>query len=809
MIAPTYLEWLYWAGEFGLIGLVVPVCGILAAWLFRDSLVQQGILRGVFVLVMFLSLGEAVGFFREAGAHGAEPFRSDSWQVSYSPEKPRSGAATEAMPLPSGVGVAGTTRNGTGVASWLETRSWLPGLLVLSGFCGGLTYLLALRMGLQFYLKRHRAPVSQHWRDRFLLVKQKMDYQGSCRLWRSSGSLGPFAVGFLRPIVLMPDRQMEGFSAQEWELVLAHELAHLKNRDGLWLPLVNLITLLFWWHPVLWLAKHRLQQVGEFAADSRAIAASYDRNSLAACLVKFGRVLKLRGSAGGLLTRGLTFQSELARRVHRLIDGGDYRLPLEKRDRCWRVCLCVLLTVSLYFGVFRALSPNLSAGVPFVDRMVAGLASDGGTPDERPNGDTIVALMPVEAATSQPEPETTSEIAPELIPEGSPVGSPVGSVPATVDETIDPTTEVKPADAEPKRVIRRYRINATNAERLIRQGSGAAVNRAIAENGTIHQLLVAFLEDMGVRVAHPESGGAEPGAPFFYDDQRGLLIVRATEAEVATIEEAATFLVSTPEQVAITVKIVELEGEAAQLVEQRSGLLGAGGSESGDEGAPVILDEEAYEDLIETLEATRGASVLSAPRITTLSGRQAEISAMQSQSVVFPASYEPANGQGVILEPIPKGSESELTEGEGYLVQDVRVGSTVRVLPSVRVAQQLIDLEVSFVVREFLGYDDPGPVAVNGELKRAGGKSGLLPLPRFRDRAANASVVLKDGQTLMLRGMTTTDITKMKSKVPLLGDLPLVGSLFRREKLGEKNVHLLVFLTPVVIDPAGNRRFDP
>ena len=803
MTAPTYLEWLSWAGEFGLIGLMVPACGLLAAWLCRDALVQQGLLRGVFVLVLFLSLGEAVGVFRGLGGgapHG-EPFATESWRVSYSSGGSPVRQIPEAMILPADAAEAEATMNLARHGSWLESRSWLPGLLLLSGFCGGLVYLLALLMGLHFYVRRHRAPVSGCWRDRFEQVKRRMGYQGSCRLWRSSGRLGPFVMGYVRPIVLLPERQMEAFSTEEWELVLAHELAHLKNRDGLWLPLVNLITLLFWWHPMLWLAKHRLQQVGEFAADSRAIAASFDRKCMAACLVKFGRMLKLSGGTGGVLTRGLTFQSELARRVRRLIEGRDSTLHLAKRDRCLRVCLCAVFTLSLYFGVFRALSPNVSAGVPIVDRMVAGLGKEGKRPTENP----AEALAKFPAIEDDEAELVAGTQAPETLVESTPEAVPV------VTETRIAERDAKPSEDPPQRLTRRYRIEPANADRLIRQGSGEAVNRAITEGASTRDLILAFLEDMGVRFAGREQSGDPDGAgaSFFLDEQRGQLLVRATEAELAKIEEAVTFLVSTPEQVMIDVKIVEVEGDIPELFNQRAVQRGTAESEAGTAGAPLIFDEEAFGELIETLETSRGVSVLSAPRVTTLSGRRAEISAMQSQSVVFPASYEPADGQEVIVEPLPEGREGNLTEGEGYLVQDVRVGPLVRVLPSVRVSEQLIDLDVSFVVREFLGYDDPGPVAVNGELLMAGGKPGTLPLPRFRDRAAKASVLLQDGQTVMLRGMTTTDITKMKSKVPLLGDLPLIGPLFRREQLGEKDVHLVVFVTPLVIDPAGNRRFNP
>jgi len=48
-------------------------------------------------------------------------------------------------------------------------------------------------------------------------------------------------------------------------------------------------------------------------------------------------------------------------------------------------------------------------------------------------------------------------------------------------------------------------------------------------------------------------------------------------------------------------------------------------------------------------------------------------------------------------------------------------------------------------------------------------------------------------------------IMTLKDGVPVLGDLPLVGPLFRRESRNTQKRNLLVFITPTLIDPAGNR----
>ena len=62
-----------------------------------------------------------------------------------------------------------------------------------------------------------------------------------------------------------------------------------------------------------------------------------------------------------------------------------------------------------------------------------------------------------------------------------------------------------------------------------------------------------------------------------------------------------------------------------------------------------------------------------------------------------------------------------------------------------------------------------------------------------------------DGQTMVLGGLLSEDVSRFKDKVPILGDLPLVGKLFRSEQSQTKKKNLVIFVTPTILDPAGNR----
>jgi len=71
--------------------------------------------------------------------------------------------------------------------------------------------------------------------------------------------------------------------------------------------------------------------------------------------------------------------------------------------------------------------------------------------------------------------------------------------------------------------------------------------------------------------------------------------------------------------------------------------------------------------------------------------------------------------------------------------------------------------------------------------------------PTFKKTLLRNTIVARDGETVVLGGLFQTDMTKSVAKVPLLGDIPLLGYLFKRTKDIEKKTSLLIFITPRVI----------
>ncbi len=111
-----------------------------------------------------------------------------------------------------------------------------------------------------------------------------------------------------------------------------------------------------------------------------------------------------------------------------------------------------------------------------------------------------------------------------------------------------------------------------------------------------------------------------------------------------------------------------------------------------------------------------------------------------------------------------------------------------------------VNLTLIPTLTEFTGYETPPalptpPGAV------------LVPtiLPRFNVREVVTTVNVWDGQTVVLGGLISESVQKVKDTVPVLGDLPLVGVLFRSESKTSDKKNLMIFVTPTIIDQAGNR----
>lgn len=214
-----------------------------------------------------------------------------------------------------------------------------------------------------------------------------------------------------------------------------------------------------------------------------------------------------------------------------------------------------------------------------------------------------------------------------------------------------------------------------------------------------------------------------------------------------------------------------------------------------------ILTNPQFQVIIKALAQKQSADTLSAPKVTTVSGQQAQIRSVQE--FIYPTSWaQPtatSSGGGV-----NGGGAVAVTPSIPSSFQTREVGILLNVTPEVGADGYTINLTLAPEVSQFLGFIDYGsPIGLSSGNNVVTTFNDIKE-PLFASENLTTSVVIWDGQTVVLGGLITEQLTKIDDKVPFLGDLPLVGRLFQSKVTQRSKLNLLVFVTARLIDPAGN-----
>ncbi len=350
---------------------------------------------------------------------------------------------------------------------------------------------------------------------------------------------------------------------------------------------------------------------------------------------------------------------------------------------------------------------------------------------------------------------------------------------------------------------------------------------------------------------------------MFFNDRTGVLFVRATMEELDLIEQAVQVLNLPPPMVNLEAKFVEISQEDNKSLGfdwilgnflMGGGNVGAqGGSAPSFSGSPSaanpsgifpgaggaattassasdglltgglrnnsttvgtitgIMTDPQFRLVIKALEQRTGVDVMSAPNVTTLSGRQAQIQSTVQRQIF--ASVSAGTGGNNFNNQSGGGVGGTVLNQAVSLLQPSTVplptGPTLDVIPYVSADGYTIQMTLIPSILDFLGYGNPDiadAAAYEATIQAQAGQSrSPVPLPRILVRQITTSATVWDGQTVVLGGLISDDVRRTRDKVPVLGDIPLLGRLFRSESSGTAKKNLVVFVTAKIIDPAGNR----
>jgi TonB family protein len=109
----------------------------------------------------------------------------------------------------------------------------------------------------------------------------------------------PMTWGVFRPVILVPE-YVEDWSAEQRDMVIRHERAHIERRDWLWQGFAQVMTAVFWFHPLVWLALVQIRKEAEHAADDATLATGVQAPDYADRLLAVARQLSGPSTIAGV-----------------------------------------------------------------------------------------------------------------------------------------------------------------------------------------------------------------------------------------------------------------------------------------------------------------------------------------------------------------------------------------------------------------------------------------------------------------------------------------------------------------------------
>jgi len=193
-------------------------------------------------------------------------------------------------------------------------------------------------------------------------------------------------------------------------------------------------------------------------------------------------------------------------------------------------------------------------------------------------------------------------------------------------------------------------------------------------------------------------------------------------------------------------------------------------------GGSVILPDgtkiPAIAAVLRASQANNNLNILSSPHLLTQNNKEAEIIVAENIPFITSTSRDSTNLANVINS-----------------VERKDVGITLRITPHIH-ESEFVSLDI---------YQEASALKQDALTLAQSATVG----PTWTKRSTKTTVLVKSGDTVIISGIIQDSVTKNVSKIPLLGDIPLLGYLFRFTSDQKKKTNLLIMLTPHIIQEPG------
>jgi beta-lactamase regulating signal transducer with metallopeptidase domain len=296
--------------------------------------------------------------------------------------------------------------------------------------------LFSVRLILEWLRARRLATRSasrarEHWQAAARRLSLALGVRHAVRVLESAAVEVPSVIGLVRPAILLPASALTGLTPAQLEMILAHELAHIRRHDLLVNLLQAVVETLLFYHPAVWWISRQVRIERENCCDDLAVAVCGNPLQYARALTRLEELrapaLPLAVSANG---------GSLFERIHRIAGRSTHATgPAVRGAAALAVLSCVLLAIAApSFPAIGEWEPLMKHG-----RQKAWTRSTPGTvhdhsqhADENPNPDLD------DLSIDEPEPPSPPPAPNDLAPDES------------SDITVTPPDDAPDADAEPQ-----------------------------------------------------------------------------------------------------------------------------------------------------------------------------------------------------------------------------------------------------------------------------------------------------------------------------------------------------------------------
>ena len=228
-----------------------------------------------------------------------------------------------------------------------------------------------------------------------------------------------------------------------------------------------------------------------------------------------------------------------------------------------------------------------------------------------------------------------------------------------------------------------------------------------------------------------------------------------------------------------------------------------------------LFSDVQMQMMMRGLSQKKGADLMTAPSVTAKSGQKATIEIIRE--FIYPTEYEPPELPNSVGQspgsPFPGGGSSggsfPVTPATPTAFETRNTGVTLEIEPTIGENDFVIDLRFVPEIVEFEGFINYGsPIQTSGTDALGNSTTTVvtenrIEMPVFSVRRVNTALTIYDGYTVAVGGLMREDVQNVEDKVPILGDIPIIGRLFQSKGENRIKSNLIIFVTAQIIDATG------